>query len=268
MSTEPATAESSRRRRPTKAATVKPTSPETGESVEKATRPPRPRIENIPVPEEAVGKQHLGRISDVIRKGQVPRPLFGFINMADNVEPVASVPRIYFKRMDYSDPKHIYPRRGYQVLFTVSRGEDGKFFATNVVLTEKGKEEADANKLKADEAKAAKLAAAPPATKTTESKPPAKKNLKPRKPRNDTVVTLQVTLEGSEGSQTVEAKIGRQLGVLKRDTIKLFGAEGDFTMNHVSDENPAGVFLTTAILKTLKDGDRLHFAKKVTAADA
>jgi len=58
----------------------------------------------------------------------------------------------------------------------------------------------------------------------------------------------------------VDVKVG-PLGLLKKTVVKLFDASGDYVMNHVSDEHPEGQFLTVPILRSLKDGDKLHFAR-------
>lgn len=260
-------ASESSRRRPNKTATEAAPAATTAETSEKRTRPPR--VETVPVPDEFVGKTYIGRISDVIRMGvPKPRPAFGFINIGPNVEPEENVPRIYFKRSDYTDPEEIHylPRRGFEVEFTVNKSEEGKFFATGVKLTPAGRAEANINKQKADEAKAAKIAAgvipAPSSGKAkADSRPPARARTA-RKPRehDDTSVKLLITLEGKPGTKELEVKLGRPLGMLKRDVIKEFGAEGDFTINHVTADAPAGIFLTIPIFKNLKDGDKLHFA--------
>lgn len=316
MSTDPA--KSSRRRPNTKAprgppkkqaetTTPAPVAATPAPVVEKAARPPRPpRVETAPITEDFVGKTFVGRISDVILHGQpIRRPVFGFINIGDNVEAVESVPSIFFKRSEFNDADHRYPRRGYQVEFTVSKNEEGKFFAVNVHLTPAGKAEADENKKKADEAKAARkeaAAAATPApvattpapvaavktttkpTKTTATPKPtttstptpapvvksedgaAKKKSAAKKVKNDTIVQLKVTLEGKPESHTVDVKVGAPLGGLKKEIIKLFNATGDFKINHVTSENPEGTYLSMSILRSLKNGDHIHFAKAEPAA--
>jgi hypothetical protein len=255
----------SSRRRPNKTATESAPAATT-ETSEKRTRPPR--VETVPVPESYVGKTFTGRISDVIRVG-VPksRPAFGFINIGPNVEPEESTPRIYFKRGDYLDPEevHYLPRRGFEVEFTVNKSEEGKFYATGVKLTAAGREEANVNKQKADEAKAAKIVAGViPAPTAGKAKADSRSAGRPRtrKPRehDDTTVKLLISLDGKPGTKEIDVKLGRPLGALKRDVIKEFEAEGDFIINHVTADAPAGTFLTIPIFKTLKDGDRLHFA--------
>jgi len=268
-STTPA-AESSRRRRAPKPA-AQPETATTEPIVERQSKPRPPRVETAPVPESAVGNTFVGRISDVVRVGfPKGRPAFGFINLGDNVEPTEAVPRIYFKKSDYNDAKHYFPRRGYQVTFVVNKNEEGRFYATDVQLTEAGLAEADAQKAKADEAKAAKAATTPAAATSTEVKGDgAKRERGPRtrKPKVEATLKLNVSIEGYEGVKVAEVKVG-PLGLLKKQVIKLFDAAGEFVINHVSPTNPGGEFLTVAILRSLKDGDRLHFAKASPAATA
>lgn len=243
----------SRRRRPNNADS------NTAATTEKRT--PRERIETPPIPDNFVGKTIEGRISDIglitLRNSNRKIPAFGFINFSDNIESSADTPKIYFRKNEFSDAEFVFPRRGYYVTFTVNKGEDGRFNATGVTLTEKGKVEARAQKKEFDEKKAAKAPAAPavtsPATNKAAEKPAAKAE-NPRKKQEYRVVKLVASAEGKNGDHEVSFEIGRSLGTLKKDLINHFQVADNFVISH------NGTVLTSAIVKTLKDGDRIHFA--------
>lgn len=280
-------AESSSRRRPS----GKPQSSGTKETKIDNNRPRKPRVETVDLSDDQLGKTVTGTICDVIRMGEFNRPAFGFINLGDNVEPVEDIPRIYFNRKQYLDESHRYPRRGYCVEFVVNKDDEGRFYASDVRLTEQGRVAADLQKLEFDKSKAERASTSGPATTFT-SKPPRTEtrneprtvtrneprtetgsesrnearndsrppNRRTRRPIDDKVVNLKISVEGKEGVKDVEFKVGRALGALKRDVMRIFNARGNFVMKHITDEEDEGTFLTVAILKTLEDGDRVHFA--------
>jgi len=275
----------SRRRRPTgkangekKAETTAPVAEnaesQAVETPQEPSKPRRPRIEPVPVPAELEGQTVTGIIYDLIRIAPNKLPSFGFIMLGETAGSPETTPRIYFGRKEFSDEVHRFPRKGYVVTFTVTKDEQGRFAATGIKLNDAGRVVADAQKAEYDAKKAAAKAAAPaavtpapvtpPAPATTEepvaaaekTKKPKKKN---NKPRETVSLNLKISVEGHPDTKDVEVKLNRQLGQLKRDVMKIFATSGKFEMLHVTEENKEGTFLTGAVLKTLKNDDRVHF---------
>eukprot|EP00595_Chromulina_sp_UTEXLB2642_P002868 CAMPEP_0196763928 /NCGR_PEP_ID=MMETSP1095-20130614/5023_1 /TAXON_ID=96789 ORGANISM="Chromulina nebulosa, Strain UTEXLB2642" /NCGR_SAMPLE_ID=MMETSP1095 /ASSEMBLY_ACC=CAM_ASM_000446 /LENGTH=285 /DNA_ID=CAMNT_0042118197 /DNA_START=168 /DNA_END=1025 /DNA_ORIENTATION=+ len=275
-SERPSTSQGSSRRRRPNGKVANPASSEVTENADNAENkssyrprrryPPRQRVQTAPISDEYLGKTVDGRICEKIKVGVPPKVAFDFINLGDNIDAVEDIPRVYFKRSAYQDDTYFFPRRGYYVAFEIAKDAEGRYFAENVRLTEKGKEEAKISKAEADSKKAARVAAAE-ANEVVEEKapqPPRSRPVrsKPRKPKvyDDRVVTFKVSSEGKDEVKDIEVKVGLSLGILKKDLIALFDAPSDYVITYVSEDGKDAL-LKGQILRNLPEGSRLKFAK-------
>ena len=242
-----------RRRRPR---TRKPQEPKT--ESEEPREPREPRV-SVPVPNELIGKVAKGTVSFI-------KTAFGFIELddGDSEKPREGLPRIYFKRKDFTDEK-FQARRGYLVTFTVSKDED-KIFASDVKLTTAGQASAVAiNEViakKKEEAKALKAQAAAekkPATTTTtgENGDIAKKARRPRK-SVERVVKVKVTSDGKSEEVTIDLILKKQTKLGQVKAIACKAIDVPLNYNIYSQSNGESVFFTKAILNKLQDGGHIH----------
>jgi len=208
-------------------------------------REKKERPESVPVPASDVGKEKVGVVSAIIRKGRVK---FGFINFGNGPEIDEAAPRIYFNFTQMADAA-VTIRRGYVVSFKVAQDETGRPFAENIALTEEGKQIAAAR----DEEIAARKAARP----AEESDKP-KRAPRERKPLEEKPITLTVSCEGSGETKAITFNMAQSIGKLKNIATTAFDAPVTYNVFHVSNEGQ--VFLTKAILVTLSEGARIHLA--------
>ena len=213
-----------------------------------APRERRERPESIPVPAAFVGQTKVGVVSAIIRKGRVR---FGFINICAGPEIDENTPRIYFSFAQLADAATTI-RRGYVVSFKVSNDEQGRAFAEYIALTEEGK--------KIAAAKEADIAQKRVERPVVEGEAAVKRAPRERRVAEDKLVTLNVTCEGKTGTKAIEFNFAQSVGKLKNIATTAFDAPVEYNVFHVSAANPAGVFLTKAILVTLGAGDQLHLA--------
>lgn len=214
-----------------------------------APREKKERPVSVPVPPAFVGQNKVGIVSAIIRKGRVK---FGFINICPGPEIDESAPRIYFSFAQLADSATTI-RRGYQVSFLVSADEQQRAFADNVALTEEGKKVAAAKEVEIAARKSERPAAAEDSEKP-------KRAPRERKVAEEKLVSLTVTCEGQAETKTITFNFAQSVGKLKNIATTEFAAPVEYNVFHVNAENPAGIFLTKALLLTLNAGDKIHLA--------
>jgi len=212
-----------------------------------------PRKETVrpvsaPVPAELIGKTSKGVVTAIIRRGRLK---FGFIHIGDETKP--ETPRIYFSFLHLKDSDTIF-RKGYAVQFRCDQDDKGRAYAADIELTEEGKVGAAARE-------------AVIAARRSEGKPEGagaeteKRPRRPRKPVEEKKVTLKVTCDGKSGEKNIEIDLNQSVGKLKNITTTEFEAPVHYNVFHVTKANPAGEFLTKAILNTLNAGDHIHLGE-------
>lgn len=276
--------------KPTTEETAKPSTPE-GEETPKRERP-----EVTPVPEELVGTTQTGTVVITIRNRKYN---FGFISLAlGEKSEDTSIPRIYYNPSHIAE-KGLNLYRGYEVTFEVSKDETGRTIAKNITLTENGAaikatrdaEAEEKRKVRAAERAAAPVKAAPAATPATtegegekkdgegkkkkRAKKAVKKDAAPaasteaapagekkERPARRTA-TFEIVVEGDEAKTgTLNFAINQSIGRLKALATKAVEAPADLSVYLVTPENPAGVFLTRAVLNTVTESGKLLLAAK------
>ena len=197
---------------------------------------------------------------------------FGFIDIdsADSTKPGQGLPRIYFKKKDFTDEK-FRARRGYLVTFKVTKDEEGKSYASEIKLTAEGqlsalkineaivkrKEEAKVEKAQNNTDKKLSPNVAESSGESTTGKPK-----RPRRIRKtvERIVKIKVTCEGKKDEIMLDLNLRRQtkLGQVKAIACKTIDAPLNYSIYSRTSEDPDIVFFTKAILNKLKDGDHLH----------
>jgi hypothetical protein len=210
-------------------------------------RPPRP--DSLPVPAELMGKKCSGRVSAIVKKGRLR---FGFIHIGPIDAAPETLPRIYF---NLDDNQEI--RTKYLVEFVVAADEKGRAYASQLALTPEGKVLAAEREAALAARKAAeKPAAADGAEKQKSERPPREKRVVEE--RN---IFLRVTCHGNAEEKRIEFNAAQSVGKLKNVATTAFDAPITLNVYHISAEEPAGVFLTKAILSTLKNDDKIHLGE-------
>ena len=148
-------------------------------------------------------------------------------------------------------------RRGYQVDFSVTKDEKDRPFATDVKLTAEGRVAAvereatiAGTKVEVKEGKENKEV-------NKESAAPRQK--KERKPRvlDERTVSLVVSAQGKSDFQVV-AQLSQSIGKLKFSCVEGLGVPTDYNIYcDRSSANPKGIMLTKALLRNMKDGDKI-----------
>jgi len=223
---------------------------DTGAKKETATKAPKVREEEVPVPKEFLGQTKTGLISDML-KTKIGNGQFGFILVGGEVEK-ANAPRIYFNKSDFTDAE-FRPRKGYAVSFTVTEDEKSRLGAKNVQLTAEGRvTAAEREKEIAERASTVPKAAAG----SPEAAKPKAKRARPPRAVDTRTVNLKVTNASVAGEKDVEAKLGESLGKLKHLCIRAFESE-DITLQVYHSD---GRLLSKEILGSMQDGDKVHLA--------
>jgi hypothetical protein len=213
------------------------------------------KTESTPVPDSMANTNQVGHIDEVVRP-MIGGPIrFGFIYIG--TDGGDSRPRIYFNISDFQT-KDFKPRKKYEVSFKVEKDDTDRFFASNVELTDAGKETASKREAEIAEAKKAEDAEG-----GGEKKEGAAKAKSGRKRAVDTrEVKLKLTAEGFDGEKEVVAKLGESLGKLKHTCITALGTE-DITLNVFA----GATLLSKELLREMKDGDAITL-KALPAATA
>lgn len=214
-----------------------------GQGGEAAPRRERPQFPVVPT--EMVGTSQTGIVNSVIRKGRVR---FGFILIGETSDPDALVPRVYFSFSNLADSEVII-RRGYIVTFDIKADDQDRSYADNIALTEEGKKIAAEREEKIAQRRAEEDAG---------ERPPRRE----RRPRESKLVTLKVTCEGKPGEKEIEFDVNQSVGRMKSLATTEFDAPIEFNVYHVSNANPAGEFLTKAIMNGLEAGAKILLAPK------
>lgn len=225
----------------------------------------RERPEMVPVPAELVGKEAEGTVVSVIRKGKYN---FGFISLStgddydDNKHP-----RIYFNPSYLADSS-LYLRRGYVVKFNVSNDEEGRSVAKDIDLTEAGTKIKTEREAIIAQKRSERLQQQPKETKEVKEVNEAtvtRRRREPRKPREYKKITLKAQKAGSDTEKIIEFALNQSIGKLKSIATKELEAPIEYSVFHVTSENPEGVFLTKSILNKLTDNDIIRLAPKPEA---
>lgn len=216
----------------------------------------RERPDMVPVPQELVGKAAEGTVVSVIRKGKYN---FGFISLStgddfdDN-----KYPRIYFNPSYLADSS-LYLRRGYVVKFNVSNDEEGRSVAKDIDLTEAGKKIKTEREAIIAQKRSERQQQQPKEAAVT------RRRREPRRQREYKKITLKVLKAGSDIEKSIEFALNQSIGKLKSIATKELEAPIEYSVFHVTSENPEGVFLTKSILNKLTDNDIIRLAPKPEA---
>jgi hypothetical protein len=227
---------------------------------EEKSATPRAVPVSAPVPEDMIGTEQVGRICDVIKKG---RGKFGFIFIGlDESKPRAETPRIYFNFKDYAEDNKFPPRRGYQVSFSCAKDDDGRACATNIQITPEGlvlAEERNTKYLAEQALKKERVELGADGDEKGAGGGEKKKRVRKR-PVDEKAIPLRVTCEGKPGEEKiVEARLSESIGKLKHTATVAYEAPISYSVYcQITPENPEGVLLTKAILKTLPEKDSIH----------
>ena len=240
---------------------------EEGESKPYARRTRPPTVRSPSVSLDLVGTQATGKVFDIVKRFNTN---YGFITVDTENTSKFDQPKIYFSLKDYTDADFIV-RRGYLVKFTIEKDDLNRPYAANVTLTDEGKVEAEKREVKIAANKAAEGTTAHEGNGNTreprEAREPrdAKKRepreqRPPREPREPEVkLNLKVACEGHTEIKDIEASLYQPIGRLKYQAVELFGAVPTYALyGGISADTPKGVFLTKALLRSLKDGDKLY----------
>jgi len=168
---------------------------------------------------------------------------------------------VYFNFENQADPT-VFIRRGYPVEFTTKLDDKQRTSAFDVKLTEAGKVMAVEREASIAQKKAERIASGE--ADKGEKKPRAARERKPRPPREpveDRFVTLKVTCAGFSETKNIEFNLAQSVGKLKNVALTAFGAPVTLNVFHVTSANPAGEYLTKAILNTLTANDTIHLGE-------
>lgn len=219
----------------------RPRTDDAGEPIARRERPEFPAV-----PTEMVGTSQTGIVNSIIRKGRIR---FGFILIGEKENPDAMVPRVYFSFSNVADPAVII-RRGYLVKFDVKADEQDRSYADGVALTDEGKTIAAEREAKIAEMRAEEEA---------NGERPARRERKVREPK---LVKLKVKCEGKSDEKEIEFNMNQSVGRVKGIAAGQFDAPIEFNVYHVTDAEPAGIFLTKSIMHSLVEGDKILLAPK------
>lgn len=208
--------------------------------------PARVRTEYPPAPDAMIGTKQTGIVNTVVRKGRVR---FGFILIGETSDPDAVVPRVYFSFSNVADESVII-RRGYVVSFEIKKDDQDRPYADTVALTEEGKKIAADREAKIAERRAEDAAAG------------IERPRRERKPREEKLVTMKVLCEGKSEQKMIEFNVNQSVGKMKNLAAEEFDAPKEYSVYHITAANPAGVFMTKAILNELTAADTIKLAPK------